>query len=499
MTQMESLREDNAFSLDATGAADAHASDHLMFAADAHTTAAEAALVHAAQSEALKASRGKRKRRRHVVFAAIIGDIAAVAGAVGLASFTVLDQTAEDIFLRVVAFIAPVFLLFAMNSGSYGFTTLSSRSQSIRAALVALALAMACFMLSAFFWKSGHTYSRMVLGSGAFLATMTLILNRLVIQAWARRYLGQSPLATACIYDRVPKSLRHGDCVLDAPSFGLKADASSPHAITRLGELTRKMDRVVIHCLPEDRENWAFMLKAIDVPSEIVVPELTALQPLAIEQRAGQVSLVISSGPLVWHQRLVKRTFDLVISVFALLLLAPIMLLVALIIRMESSGPALFKQDRIGLGNRKFKILKFRSMRTDMQDDKASKLTQRNDSRVTRVGAFIRKTSIDELPQLINVLKGDMSIVGPRPHAEMALAGHSLYWEVDETYWHRHVVKPGITGLAQVRGHRGNTFHEDHLRDRLQADLEYTANWSLLGDIRIAVQTFGVLFGKNAF
>src|SRR3546814_19593954 len=105
-------------------------------------------------------------------------------------------------------------------------------------------------------------------------------------------------------------------------------------------------------------------------------------------------------------------------------------------------------------------------MRTDMQDDRARKLTQRDDPRVTKFGKFIRSTSIDELPQFINVLRGDMSLVGPRPHAELALAGERLYWEVDNAYWHRPVVKPGITGLAQIRGPRGNTFDEQQLRDR---------------------------------
>ena len=138
-------------------------------------------------------------------------------------------------------------------------------------------------------------------------------------------------------------------------------------------------------------------------------------------------------------------------------------------------------------------------MDVGQQDDKASKLTERNDPRVTRFGAFIRKTSIDELPQIINVLIGDMSLVGPRPHAPLAKAGSLLYWEVDEAYWERHVVKPGITGLAQIRGFRGNTFVEDNLRDRLQADLEYVAEWSLILDAKILVTTLMMPFSRNAF
>jgi len=118
---------------------------------------------------------------------------------------------------------------------------------------------------------------------------------------------------------------------------------------------------------------------------------------------------------------------------------------------------------------------------------------------VTRVGRFIRRTSIDELPQLINVVIGDMSIVGPRPHAVGSRAENKLFWEIDERYWHRHAAKPGLTGLAQIRGFRGATDREDDLTNRLQADLEYLNDWSLWRDIKIIVMTFGVLRHKNAF
>jgi lipopolysaccharide/colanic/teichoic acid biosynthesis glycosyltransferase len=118
---------------------------------------------------------------------------------------------------------------------------------------------------------------------------------------------------------------------------------------------------------------------------------------------------------------------------------------------------------------------------------------------VTRIGAFLRKTSIDELPQLFNVLKGDMSIVGPRPHAAAAKAGDSLYWEVDARYWERHCIKPGMTGLAQVRGHRGSTDHHQDLIDRLQSDLEYVSDWSIWRDLRIIVATLGVLVHHKAY
>jgi lipopolysaccharide/colanic/teichoic acid biosynthesis glycosyltransferase len=146
-----------------------------------------------------------------------------------------------------------------------------------------------------------------------------------------------------------------------------------------------------------------------------------------------------------------------------------------------------------------FKVLKFRSMRVEKSDGEGQTSASREDDRITRVGKFIRKTSIDELPQLINVLVGDMSCVGPRPHALGSRAEDKLFWEIDERYWHRHAAKPGLTGLAQVRGFRGATVRESDLTYRLQADLEYLSHWSIWKDIKIMVMTLGVLVHKNAY
>jgi polysaccharide biosynthesis protein PslA len=179
--------------------------------------------------------------------------------------------------------------------------------------------------------------------------------------------------------------------------------------------------------------------------------------------------------------------------------LSPLMLAVALAIRLESPGPAFFVQKRLGQGNRLFRMVKFRSMRTDSCDSHGHQSTQRDDDRVTRIGRFIRGTSIDELPQLLNVLTGDMSIVGPRPHALGSTAEDMLFWEVDHRYWHRHASKPGLTGLAQVRGFRGATNNLADLTNRLQADLEYQANWTIWRDIAILFSTVRVLMHKNAF
>ncbi|HSX56900.1 MAG TPA: sugar transferase, partial [Sphingomonas sp.] len=205
------------------------------------------------------------------------------------------------------------------------------------------------------------------------------------------------------------------------------------------------------------------------------------------------------TGPLDLLDRVVKRGFDVAVAGVALVVLSPLFVVVAALIKFDSDGPVFFKQTRIGRGNQMFSMLKFRSMRVETLDGAGNRSTSREDDRITRVGAFIRKTSIDELPQIINVLRGEMSIVGPRPHALGSRAADKLFWEVDERYWHRHSAKPGLTGLAQVRGYRGATFHEDDLTNRLQADLEYLDHWTIWRDIQIVLMTFRVLLHRNAF
>ncbi|MXO95866.1 exopolysaccharide biosynthesis protein [Erythrobacter aquimaris] len=184
---------------------------------------------------------------------------------------------------------------------------------------------------------------------------------------------------------------------------------------------------------------------------------------------------------------------DLLIGVITLTILAPVIMIVALAIKLEDGGPFLFVQPRIGHGNRIFKMLKFRSMKVETSDIDGSRSTTPNDARVTKVGKIIRATSIDELPQLFNVPLGEMSLVGPRPHALGSLASDKLFWEIDGEYWQRHALKPGMTGLAQIRGYRGVTDTEAHLTNRLQVDLEYIRDWSPWLDLKILVGTLWVL------
>ncbi len=208
----------------------------------------------------------------------------------------------------------------------------------------------------------------------------------------------------------------------------------------------------------------------------------------------------------IWQQPvrdfdgIVKEVQDRSLALLGILLLAPVLILTALAIKLESRGPILFKQRRLGFNNLEIEVLKFRSMYTDRQDATGGERTRKQDPRVTKVGRFIRRSSIDELPQLWNVLRGEMSLVGPRPHAMAMRVGDAYYHDAVRGYAARHRVKPGITGLAQVRGLRGEIDTVERAKQRVEYDKYYIENWSPLLDIRIIFETiFRVIWDRNAY
>jgi len=203
-------------------------------------------------------------------------------------------------------------------------------------------------------------------------------------------------------------------------------------------------------------------------------------------------SLSLGGHPLNLFEVIVKRLFDIVVSFAALALLSPLLALVAALIRLDSNGPALFMQRRYGFNQEAFRIFKFRSM-TTMEDGRDIAQAKVQDPRITRIGRFIRRYNVDELPQLINVLRGDMSLVGPRPHA---LVHDQLFERKIALYARRHNVKPGITGWAQVNGLRGEIDSPEKIRQRVEHDLYYIDNWSLLFDVWIIFLT---VFSKKAY
>ncbi len=430
-----------------------------------------------------------------------LADIFAIIVSFTLTTYVWLGYGGMNQLVNVLLIIIPMYIVLALNNKAYQTNVLKNLWKNVNRGVIALLLATGSMLLILFFFKISTEFSRVIFGFGTLGATFIIILTRSFIFKFGKYYIGDSPDVDLCIFDDIPIDEKRFDDVgvIEASDYDLVADPSDADAVTRLGQLALGMDHVIVYCPPEKRESWVFMLRALDVKSEIAVPELDSITPLAIKQRGSRVSLLISAGHLRWDQGIIKRAFDLIVGLIAFIVAMPILIVTAIAIKLESKGPVLFKQERIGLGNRLFTMYKFRSMRTDVADAHGSKPTERNDLRITTVGDFIRRTSIDEIPQLFNVLRGSMSLVGPRPHVPQGKAGTSLYWEIEQRYWHRHCVKPGITGLAQVSGYRGTTFVEDDLRQRLNSDLIYVANWSLLNDIKIILKTFAVLRHKNAF
>ncbi len=211
---------------------------------------------------------------------------------------------------------------------------------------------------------------------------------------------------------------------------------------------------------------------------------------------AAHYPMPASAEPRMRNWSVGKRALDLGIAIPLLFLLAPILFGVALWVWLDSSGPVLFRQRRLGLHGRPFQIFKFRTM-TVLEDSDHIVQAHRNDARVTRAGAILRRTSLDELPQLINVIKGEMSLVGPRPHA---LAHDRLYATVIRNYQQRQQVKPGITGWAQVNGLRGETPSVDAMRQRVEHDVWYANNYSIVIDFQILLRTARiVLEQRNAY
>src|SRR5690606_4328463 len=244
---------------------------------------------------------------------------------------------------------------------------------------------------------------------------------------------------------------------------------------------TNRIDLIVVALpLVAEKRVLEILQKLWVLPVDIrLSPQTTSIRfaPQAYSYLGRVPCLRVFDKPLTDWDSIVKAVEDRVLASLILLFIAPLLIAIAIAIKLDSPGPVIFKQKRRGFNNQLFELYKFRTLRHEMRDDNAAKLVTKNDNRVTRVGAFLRRSSLDELPQFFNVLKGDMSVVGPRPHAIMAKAGDQLYEDVVTGYFARHRVKPGLTGWAQINGWRGETDTAEKLMRRLEFDLYYIENW----------------------
>ena len=252
--------------------------------------------------------------------------------------------------------------------------------------------------------------------------------------------------------------------------------------------------------MAKDRKK-AFVDQVRKLPNRIafVVDEFEHLDH--VQQRLSQIAqigmLEVTDKQRSGLHFFIKRTADIIISGTALLVASPALVLVAFLIKRDSEGPVFFKQKRHGFNNSVFEVFKFRSLRVEVEDKDAKSQVTAGDTRVTKVGRFIRKTSIDELPQLINVLKGDMSLVGPRPHAVGMHTGETETYKLVDDYAHRHKVKPGLTGWAQINGSRGPLHDAESVARRVQLDMEYIARSNIFFDLMIMLKTVPCLLGDS--
>jgi polysaccharide biosynthesis protein PslA len=439
-----------------------------------------------------------RNIRAVIYTLSLLMDCAALAVAY-LATSMVLEHAGLMAGGRPLIIVAlPIFIMFEIAQDVQSVETLSSRSLGLVRAMVALGATAIAIVLVLFAMKQQEV-SRIGFGVFMCLSVVGLAVTKYLVDLLVKVLLGGKPIAELLILDGAVAHPERGMDVIDVGKLSLSPRLDSPDKMEMLSRITASYDRVVVACHPDQGETWATFLRGSDVGGEILVDHARLHGAVAIGDCRGQDTLVLSRGPLSLVSRMQKRAIDLVIGILAVIILSPLMLLVALIIRLDSPGPALFRQRRIGHGNRQFLMFKFRSMRTENTDSNGSRSASRDDDRITRVGGFIRRTSIDELPQLFNVIRGEMSLVGPRPHPLGSLAGDLLFWEVTHNYWLRHALKPGITGLAQIRGFRGATDREEDLEKRIRCDLEYLSNWSVWRDFLIMTQTLSVLTHKNAY
>lgn len=263
-------------------------------------------------------------------------------------------------------------------------------------------------------------------------------------------------------------------------------------------------DLVVVALPPQESETAVGVVRMLagSVCDVSVLFDMQPTQPAGtrLEHLGGGFHLVVAPHALSGWQAIQKSVLDTVLGTLLLIIALPALAIVALAIRLDSEGPVLFRQERCGRNHQKFQILKFRTMYKTCEDQHAERQATRHDDRVTRVGRWLRRTSLDELPQLINVLRGEMSLVGPRPHALGTRAGQRRLEDIVDNYGMRHCVKPGITGLAQVKGCRGALYFDQQVIQRVAYDLQYIEQWSLGLDLKLLCQTIVTcLRSRNAY
>ncbi|HVZ14739.1 MAG TPA: undecaprenyl-phosphate glucose phosphotransferase [Bauldia sp.] len=358
--------------------------------------------------------------------------------------------------------------------------------------------------------KVGGNVSRGAVGLFFATGLGALLAWRSALARWTAAALARGALARRSVALLASRTeLAHVDAYATLERAGMAAvatltwDEKTPaehfeNLLERAVEIARQneMDSVVVladWAAPQRIAGMQQALRAVPLPVYLLPDRNVARFMLGAAATRGLEACVLQRAPLGPGERAAKRAFDVALAVAGLLVLSPLLLFVAVAVKLDSPGAVLFRQTRNGFSGRPFRILKFRTM-TVSEDGAAFRQAKRNDPRVTRVGRFLRKTSVDELPQLWNVLAGDMSIVGPRPHATHH---NAEYQERIGAYAYRHHVKPGLTGWAQVNGYRGETSTLGAMEKRIEHDLYYVNHWSFLLDLKIVARTLQVIWSDE--
>jgi Undecaprenyl-phosphate glucose phosphotransferase len=428
-------------------------------------------------------------------------------------------------YAAAVAGMAALAVLAFQSGGLYQLQSLRGRPRAYLRLASAWSLVFVIAIGITFFAKAGDAFSRVWLATFFLCGAAALLGFRLALAQLVRQWMRDGRLERRTVVvgaDEEGETLIHAlaaqrDCGLHV--LGVFDDRGDDRAGTtcagrpKLGTVDdlvefarRTRVDLVIFSLPITAEKRILqMLKKLWVlPVDIRLSAHTnklKFRPRSYSYIGDVPVLDVFDRPITDWDVVVKWLFDKIVGGLLLLAALPAMAIIALAIKLDSRGPALFRQKRYGFNNELIEVLKFRSMYTHMTDATAQKLVTKGDPRVTRVGRFIRKTSLDELPQLFNVVfKGNLSLVGPRPHAIHAKAEDRLYDEAVDGYFARHRVKPGITGWAQINGWRGETDNQEKIQRRVEHDLYYIENWSVLMDLYIlAVTPFALMKTENAY
>lgn len=450
--------------------------------------------------------------------------IAVVSGFVMAMVYHGAPDVMTDLLYGVMIVLAGASTVVALDLlGLYSSRQLAAFHLNVPRLLLGWSTAFAVVGVIVFFLKAGADLSRGWLALWFVAGGIALIAERGGVSLALRRLAKSGRLqrraviyGTGSLTDDLIRSFSQdeGAELQIVGVFDDRGDerARGPDGYPRLGKLddlldvarTMRVDLVIV-ALPvagEQRLHDVAMRLSV-LPADIRLPaQATQIRfSQRLYSHVGRVAMIdLYDRPIADWDHVIKSIFDKAVGLLALIALSPVMLAVAIAIKLDSRGPVLFRQKRYGFNNELIEVLKFRSMHTDMCDAKANKLVTKTDPRVTRIGRFIRKTSLDELPQLINVLKGDLSLVGPRPHAVAAKAADRLYNEIVARYYARHKVKPGITGWAQISGWRGETDTDEKIEKRVEYDLHYIENWSVFFDLYILAMTpIALLKTENAY